>query len=59
LIQADETAASWYREVAAKMMELLPNTEMVTLKGYDHGAIWVAPDVVAQQAVAFIDRMGG
>jgi pimeloyl-ACP methyl ester carboxylesterase len=58
LVQADGTAASWYREVGAKMMELLPNAEMVTLKGHDHGAIWTAPDVVAQQAIEFIDRKG-
>ena len=56
LIQADRTAASWYREVGAKMMELLPNAEMVTLKGHNHGAIWTAPDVVAQKAIEFIDR---
>jgi hypothetical protein len=29
---------------------------MSTLKGLNHGAIWSAPDVVAQQAVEFIDR---
>jgi pimeloyl-ACP methyl ester carboxylesterase len=56
LIQADRTAASWYREVGARMMELLPNAEKVTLKGQDHGAIGEAPDVVAQKAVEFIDR---
>jgi pimeloyl-ACP methyl ester carboxylesterase len=57
LIQADRTAASWYREVGAKMMELLPNAELVTLKGLDHGAIWQAPDVVTQRTVEFIDRV--
>ena len=57
LIQADATAASWYREIGAKMMELLPNAELVTLKGHDHGAIWTAPDIVAQKAVAFIERV--
>ena len=57
VIQADRTAASWYREVGAKIKELLPNGETTTLEGYDHGAIWSAPDIVAQRAVNFIDRV--
>jgi pimeloyl-ACP methyl ester carboxylesterase len=57
IIQADQTAASWYREIGAKIMELLPNGETTTLEGYDHGAIWSAPDVVAQRTIEFIDRV--
>ena len=56
VIQADQTAASWYREIGAKIMELLPNGETTTIRGHDHGAIWSAPDVVAQRAIEFIDR---
>jgi len=57
LVQADATQASWYREVGAKMMELLPNAEMDSLEGHNHGAIWSAPDLVAQRTIEFIERM--
>lgn len=57
IVKGDRTAASWYRECAARMMELLPNGELVTLKGLDHGAPWSAPDILAQTAAEFIDRV--
>jgi hypothetical protein len=39
------------------MMDLLPNAELVTLKGLDHGAIWQAPDTVTQKIIEFINRV--
>jgi pimeloyl-ACP methyl ester carboxylesterase len=39
------------------MMELLPNGELVTLEGLDHGAPWSAPDTLAQITIEFIDRV--
>jgi pimeloyl-ACP methyl ester carboxylesterase len=57
IIQGDRTAASWYRECSGRMMELLPNGELVTLKGLDHGALWSAPDVLAQRTIEFVDRV--
>ena len=57
IIEGDRTAASWYRECAAKMLELLPNGELVTLGGIDHGAPWSAPDMLAQTTVEFINRV--
>jgi len=59
IVQADQTAASWYREIGARIMGLLPNAQTTTLQGYDHGAIWSAPDVVAQRTIAFVDRVAG
>jgi len=47
----------WIREIAAKVAELLPRGELVTLGGLDHGAPFSAPDIVAQTIVAFIDRV--
>ncbi len=57
IIKGDRTSASWYRECTARMMELLPNGEMVTLEGAGHGAPWSHTDVLARTAVGFIDRV--
>jgi pimeloyl-ACP methyl ester carboxylesterase len=57
LIQGDRTPASWYRESIAKMMELLPNCELVTLTGMDHGGPWRAPGTVARTITGFIDSV--
>ncbi len=55
VLEGDQTG-SVLRAVAAKVVELLPRGELLTLKGLDHGAPWNAPDVVSQRAVEFIDR---
>jgi pimeloyl-ACP methyl ester carboxylesterase len=55
LIEGDGTVG-WLREITAKVAELLPNGELTTLRGLDHGAPWQAPDVVAQRAMEFIER---
>ena len=57
IIKGDRTAASWYRECAARMMELLPNGEMVTLQGQNHSAPWRATELVARTTIEFIDRV--
>jgi len=50
-------SADVMRAVAAKVAELLPRGELVTLKGLDHSAPSEAPDVVAQRIIEFIDRV--
>jgi pimeloyl-ACP methyl ester carboxylesterase len=55
VIEGDRTWG-WLRAIAAKVTELLPGGELVTLEGLDHGAPGSAPGVVAQEAIEFIDR---
>jgi pimeloyl-ACP methyl ester carboxylesterase len=45
------------QSVAARVSELLPRGELVTLEGLDHLAPVRAPDVVARTIVAFVDRV--
>jgi pimeloyl-ACP methyl ester carboxylesterase len=56
LIEGDLSWA-WIRELAARVAELLPRGELLTLEGLNHGAPGRAPDIVAQRAVEFIDRV--
>ena len=55
-MRGDRTGASYYADVAAKIRDLLPNGGLATLEGLDHMAPWVAPGVVAQRTMEFIDR---
>ena len=45
------------RSIAARVAELLPRGELVTLEGLDHMAPRDAPEVVAQRVIEFIDRV--
>lgn len=45
------------RAVAARVSELLPNGELATLEGLDHGAPHRAPDIVAQKIIEFVNRV--
>jgi pimeloyl-ACP methyl ester carboxylesterase len=56
VIEGDRTWG-WLRAIAVKVAQLLPHGELFTLEGLDHGAPGSAPDIVAQRAVEFIDRV--
>jgi pimeloyl-ACP methyl ester carboxylesterase len=56
VIEGDRTGEV-LRSIAARVAELLPRGELVTLDGLDHMAPWNAPEVVAQRAVEFIDHV--
>jgi 3-oxoadipate enol-lactonase len=57
LVMEGDRTVDWLRAIAARVAELLPRGELVTLPGLDHGAPFSAPDVVAQRAIEFIDRV--
>ena len=57
LVMAGDRTDEALRAVAARVSERLPNGELATLEGQDHGALMAAPDVVAQGTVEFIDRV--
>jgi pimeloyl-ACP methyl ester carboxylesterase len=56
LVMAGDRTQEFHRATAIKVAELLPRGELAMLEGHHHGAIWTAPDVVAQRIVEFIDR---
>lgn len=58
LVMAGDRTDDTLRAIAARVSERLPNGELVTLEGQDHGAPMGAPDVVAQRTVEFVDRVG-
>ena len=57
LVIEGDLSWEWSREMTAKVLELLPNGELATLKGLEHGAPMKAPDIVAQTTVEFINRV--
>jgi pimeloyl-ACP methyl ester carboxylesterase len=57
LVIAGDLSGEWIQELAAKVAELLPCSELATLNGLDHGAPLSAPDIVARRVVEFVDRV--
>jgi len=55
VMEGDRTLAS-LRATAARVSELLPCGELLTLEGLDHGAPFEAPDVLAQKIIEFVER---
>ena len=57
LVMEGDRTGEVLRATATKVSELLPDGELATLKGLDHGAPWSAPGIVAQRTVEFTDRV--
>jgi pimeloyl-ACP methyl ester carboxylesterase len=56
IIEGDKSPAV-LRNICHLLDGQLGNSRLITLKGLDHGALWSAPDVLAQTTTEFIERV--